>query len=31
MLGNDEAEDIQQEYKQLLQEMQEKIQAVPHD
>ena len=31
MLDNGEAQEIQQEYKQLLQEMQEKIQAVPHD
>jgi len=31
ILDNGEAEEIQQEYKQILQEMQEKIQAVPHD
>lgn len=31
ILDNDESGDIQQEYKQLLQEMQKKIQAVPHD
>lgn len=31
MLGNGETEEFQQEYKQLLREMQEKIQGVPND
>ena len=31
MLDNGEATEIQQEYRQLLQEMQDKIQAVPND